>query len=114
MIPSIAEASAAIAAGTLSPVALTEQCLARVAKLDPTLHAFIAITADRALAEARAAETRMKAGKSRGPLDGIPIAHKDIYATAGIATTAHSKLLEGWVPTEDAAHSDASSPRPAP
>ena len=103
MIPTIVEASAAIAAGTLSPVALTEQCLDRVKQLDPTLHAFIAVTADRAMAEARAAEARIKSGKSRGPLDGIPIAHKDIYGTKGLATTAHSKLLEGNIQEADAA-----------
>ena len=52
--------------------------------------------------DAKAAEARLMAGTPRGRLDGIPIAHKDIYATRGIATTAHSKLLKGWVPTEDA------------
>ena len=102
MIPSIAEASRSIAAGTLSPVALTEACLARVERLDPVLHAFILRTPERAMAEARAAEARVKAGRSRGPLDGIPIAHKDIYSTRGLATTAHSKLLQDHVPDADA------------
>ena len=54
------------------------------------------------MADARAAEDRVMKGESRGKLDGIPIAHKDIYGTAGIATTAHSKLLQGWVPERDA------------
>jgi aspartyl-tRNA(Asn)/glutamyl-tRNA(Gln) amidotransferase subunit A len=59
------------------------------------------LTEERALAEAKAAETRMMAGTLKGKLDGIPIGHKDIYNTAGIRTTAHSKLLEHNVPTED-------------
>ncbi len=98
----ISEASALIAARKLSPVELTQACLDRVAKLDSTLHAFILQTPERALAEARAAEARIMAGTSRGALDGIPIAHKDIYCTAGLPTTAHSKLLQDFVPDTDA------------
>jgi aspartyl-tRNA(Asn)/glutamyl-tRNA(Gln) amidotransferase subunit A len=60
------------------------------------------VTEERALADARAAEARQMSGALRGRLDGIPIAHKDIYNTAGIRTTAHSKLLEHNVPTRDA------------
>ena len=97
----IAEAGKLIAAKKLSPVELTRTCLDRVKKLDPTLHSFLLVTEDRAMADAQAAETRMMAGTRKGPLDGIPIAHKDIYNTAGIRTTAHSKLLEHNVPTED-------------
>jgi len=100
-IPTIAEAAQQIAAKKLSPVELTQACLARAKALDPTLHAFLLLTEDRALADAKAAEARMMAGTLRGKLDGIPIAHKDIYNTAGIRTTAHSKLLEHNVPTED-------------
>jgi aspartyl-tRNA(Asn)/glutamyl-tRNA(Gln) amidotransferase subunit A len=100
-IPTIAEAAQQIAAKKLSPVELTRACLARAKALDPTLHAFLLFTEDRALADAKAAEARMMAGTLRGKLDGIPIAHKDIYNTAGIRTTAHSKLLEHNVPTED-------------
>lgn len=98
----IAEASALIAAKKLSPIELTQICLDRVAKLDGTLHAFILHTPERALAEARAAEARIMQGRARGPLDGIPIAHKDIYCTAGLPTTAHSKLLQDYVPDHDA------------
>jgi len=101
MIPTIAEASAAIAARELSPVALTEACLERVRRLDPTLHAFIAVTEERALSEASAAAARAAAGKRFGPLDGIPFAHKDIYETAGLATTAHSRVLQHHVPAAD-------------
>jgi aspartyl-tRNA(Asn)/glutamyl-tRNA(Gln) amidotransferase subunit A len=102
-VPSLAEASAGIAAGTLSPVALTEAALARIAALDPKLNAFITLTADRARRAAAAAEAEIKAGKKRGPLHGIPYALKDIYDVAGVRTTAHSKLLIDNVAREDAA-----------
>ena len=97
----IAEAGALIAAKKLSPVELTRMCLDRVAKLDPTLHSFLLVTEERAMADAQAAEVRMMSAALKGPLDGIPIGHKDIYNTAGIRTTAHSRLLEHNVPTED-------------
>ncbi|HEY4173381.1 MAG TPA: amidase [Rhodopila sp.] len=97
----IAEAGKLIAAKKLSPVELTRTCLDRIKKLDPALHSFLLVTEERAMADAEAAETRMMAGTRKGPLDGIPIAHKDIYNTAGIRTTGHSKLLEHNVPTED-------------
>ena len=98
----IAEASAMLAAKKLSPVELTQDCLDKIGKLDGALHSFIRLTPERALADARAAEARITTGTARGPLDGIPIAHKDIYCTAGIATTAHSKLLQDNVPVADA------------
>lgn len=101
-VPSLAEASAGIAAGTLSPVALTEAALARIAALDPKLNAFITLTADRARQAAAAAEAEIKAGKKRGPLHGIPYALKDIYDVAGVGTTAHSKLLIDNIAREDA------------
>ncbi|MFZ4410720.1 MAG: amidase family protein, partial [Paracraurococcus sp.] len=82
-VPSLAEASAAIAAGTLSPVALTEAALARIALLDPKLDAFITLTADRARAAAAHAEAEIAAGRRIGPLHGIPYALKDIYDVAG-------------------------------
>jgi aspartyl-tRNA(Asn)/glutamyl-tRNA(Gln) amidotransferase subunit A len=100
--PTIAEAARLIADKSLSPVELTKECLARIAKLDPALNSFLLLTEERALADARAAEARVMKGASKGKLDGIPIAHKDIYNTAGIRTTAHSKLLEHNVPTKDA------------
>ncbi|MDR3529691.1 MAG: amidase [Rhodopila sp.] len=97
----IAEAGALIAAKKISPVELTRLCLDRVKKLDPTLHSFLLVTEDRAMADAQAAEARMMSGALKGPLDGIPIGHKDIYNTAGIRTTGHSRLLEHNVPAED-------------
>ncbi len=101
-ILTIAEAGRRIAAKQLSPVELTKSHLDRIDRFDPALNAFLLVTAERALADAKAAEARQMAGTLRGPLDGIPIAHKDIYNTAGIRTTAHSKLLETNVPTRDA------------
>lgn len=101
-LPGLAEASRAIAAGTLSPVALTEMALARIAALDPALHAFIEVTAERARAAARQAEAEIAAGRRRGPLHGIPYALKDIYDVAGIRTTCHSRLM-----LQNMAHEDA-------
>jgi aspartyl-tRNA(Asn)/glutamyl-tRNA(Gln) amidotransferase subunit A len=101
-ILTIAEAAKRIAAKQLSPVELAKTQLERIRRLDPPLHAFLLVTEERALSDARAAEARQMSGTLRGPLDGIPIAHKDIYCTAGIRTTAHSKLLEYNVPAEDA------------
>jgi aspartyl-tRNA(Asn)/glutamyl-tRNA(Gln) amidotransferase subunit A len=98
----IAEAGRQIAARQLSPVELTQAHLARIRALDPILNAFVLVTEERAVADARAAESRQMAGALRGPLDGIPVAHKDIYNTADIRTTAHSSLLETNVPTTDA------------
>ena len=89
----IAAAARLIASRELSPVDLTQHCLARIRRLDPMLNSFIVVSEDRALRDARAAEARVMAGTPRGPLDGVPIAHKDIYCTAGIATTAHSRQL---------------------
>lgn len=100
--PTIAEAAALIAARKLSPVELVEHCISRAEALDGALDSFVTVTPDRARDDAQAAERRMMAGTLRGKLDGIPIAHKDIYCTQGIATTAQSRLLRGWVPTEDA------------
>jgi len=86
---------------TLSPVEVTRHLLARIEKLDPALHAFVTVTADRALADARTAEQELRSGETR-PLLGIPVAHKDIYLTRGIRTTAGSALVADWIPDQDA------------
>ena len=98
----IADAGRRLAAKQLSPVELAKTHLERIRRLDPQLNAFLLLTEERALADAQAAEARQMSGQRRGPLDGIPIAHKDIYNTAGIRTTAHSKLLQDNVPARDA------------
>ena len=99
--PTIAEAGRLIAAKKLSPVELTRALLARIAAIDPQLDAFLLVTERQALAAARAAERAIAAGR-KGPLLGIPLAYKDIYETAGVRTTAHSKILADNVPTQDA------------
>ncbi|MDP8923096.1 MAG: amidase [Chloroflexota bacterium] len=98
----IAELARRLASRELSPVELTEAYLRRVEALDPVVHAYITITADRALADARRAEQEIGRGDVRGPLHGIPIALKDLYDTAGIRTTAHSRVYLERVPAEDA------------
>ena len=84
----------------LSPVEVTRALLARIEKLDPVLHAFVTLTPDRALADARAAEDALRRGDER-PLLGIPVGHKDIYLTKGIRTTGGSALFADWVPDSD-------------
>jgi aspartyl-tRNA(Asn)/glutamyl-tRNA(Gln) amidotransferase subunit A len=86
----------------ISPVELTRACLDRIEKLNPTLNAFITVSAGSALAEARAAEKEILCGEWRGPLHGIPVALKDIIDTAGARTTAASELFQDRVPIEDA------------
>ncbi len=98
----LAQASRLIQAGSLSPVELTQAFLDRIASLDDKLNSYIRVLGDSALATARIAEKEITAGRSLGPLHGIPIALKDIYNTAGIATTGHSALYADHVPTEDA------------
>ena len=97
----IAEALRLIATKRLSPVELTRELLARITALDPELNAFLTVTGRKAEAEARAVEKAPK-GRLRGRLRGIPLAYKDIFNTAGVRTTAHSRLLADNVPKESA------------
>ena len=98
----ITEAANLIASRKLSPVELTQAYLTRIEKLGPELNAFITVTADAALTEARALEHECAAGRIRGPLHGIPIGLKDNIDTAGVRTTAASALFADRVPREDA------------
>src|SRR5712675_3166315 len=86
----------------VSPVELTQACLDRIEKLNPALNAFITVTGESALAEARAAEAEIGRGEWRGPLHGIPIALKDLIDTAGVRTTSASELHKDRVPAQDA------------
>jgi len=86
----------------ISPVELTRACLERIEKLNPSLNAFITITAESALAEARDAEQEIGRGEWRGPLHGIPVAFKDLIDTRGVRTTAASQLFESRIPDADA------------
>ena len=86
----------------LSPVELTLELLDRIERLNSTLHAFVTVTRERALADAKAAEVALRRGDHASPLLGIPVAYKDIFATRGILTTAGSALLADWIPETDA------------
>jgi aspartyl-tRNA(Asn)/glutamyl-tRNA(Gln) amidotransferase subunit A len=99
---SIRQISELLRKGSLSPVELTEDCLARIEKLNPRLNAFITVTADSARAQARTAEAEIRRGNWRGPLHGIPLALKDLIDTAGVRTTAASSLFKDRIPAEDA------------
>jgi aspartyl-tRNA(Asn)/glutamyl-tRNA(Gln) amidotransferase subunit A len=98
----IAEASRRIARLELSPVELTEAYLQRIAALDSQLLSFVSLAADLARQQANTAETEIMRSGPRGPLHGIPYCLKDIIETAGIRTTAQSKLLADHVPKNDA------------
>src|SRR3989304_1952417 len=98
----IREASSLIQDHKLSPVELTQAFLDRIDAVDKTLNAYITVTADWAMGEARAAEAEVLRGDYPGPPPGIPLALKDLYAPKGIRTTAHSWLLTESVPDEDA------------
>jgi aspartyl-tRNA(Asn)/glutamyl-tRNA(Gln) amidotransferase subunit A len=98
----VKQASDAIRAQAVTSVALTQACLERSRKLQPVLNAYITITGDAALAEARVLDEELKRGKWRGPLHGVPIALKDNIDTAGVRTTAASQLFKDRVPAEDA------------
>ncbi len=99
---SLEDAARLVASKQVSPVELTDATLARVASLNPALNAFITVTEEQARAAAREAEREIAAGRYRGPLHGIPVAVKDLFATKGVRTTAGSKILRDWVPDYDA------------
>jgi aspartyl-tRNA(Asn)/glutamyl-tRNA(Gln) amidotransferase subunit A len=99
---SIREAADLIHKKKVSPVEQTTACLARINQFNPALNAFITITAESAMAQAREAESEVMRGKWRGPLHGVPIALKDLFDTAGVRTTAGSGVFKDRIPTEDA------------
>lgn len=101
---SVAEMSALIQRKTVSPVEVVKAILSRVDALDTYLNSYITVCADTALAEAEQAEGEIAKGAYRGPFHGIPISHKDISLTQGVHTTAHSRVLLDFIPTEDATH----------
>jgi len=102
VLPSILEISRSLQRREVSPVELTKNCLAQIEKLNPTLNAFITVTAELAITQARAAEAEILRGHWRGPLHGIPLALKDLIDTAGTHTTAASALFKDRIPAEDA------------
>ncbi len=98
----IEELAPLLAKKKISPVELATNYLSRIERLNPQLNAFLTVTAEQALAEARLAERELLRGQRRGPLHGIPIALKDNIWTRGIRTTAGSAILGNFVPSEDA------------
>ncbi len=97
----IAQLSAGLAAGAFSSEELTRLFLARIEQFNPGLNAFITVTAESALAQARAADARRQRGEA-GPLTGVPIAHKDIFCTNGVRTSCGSRMLDRFIAPYDA------------
>jgi aspartyl-tRNA(Asn)/glutamyl-tRNA(Gln) amidotransferase subunit A len=97
----IAEAAKLLQKKQLSPVDLLRECLDKIEQFNPSLNAFITVTADSALKEAQRAEREISSGNWCGPLHGIPIGLKDLIDTAGVKTTAASAMFRDRVPTED-------------
>ena len=92
------ELSGLIKARKLSPVEVVHACLAQIEAMNPAVNAFLTVTGERALAEARVAERDIVRGRYRGPLHGIPYAPKDLLATKGVRTTNGSRVTADWIP----------------
>lgn len=99
---SLTKVASLIASKEVSPVELTMAMLARIDRLDASLHSYITVSRDLALQQARAAENEIVKGNYRGPLHGIPIAVKDLIYTKDVRTTCASKILADWAPDYDA------------
>ncbi|MDB5802165.1 MAG: hypothetical protein JWL63_3104 [Rhodocyclales bacterium] len=97
----LATMAAAVRNGEITALALIDASLARVAQLDPALHAFCTLTADAAREEARRVDAHIARGETVGPLAGIPVAIKDLVCTKGVLTTFGSRLYADHVPDED-------------
>ncbi len=100
--PTLLAASQAIRAKQISPLELTQICLQRIEAIDPQINAFITLTAESALDEARVATDEIARGEYRGALHGIPLAIKDLFDVRGVATTAGSPLLKDNIAQDDA------------
>jgi aspartyl-tRNA(Asn)/glutamyl-tRNA(Gln) amidotransferase subunit A len=98
----IAQTAELLHSRKISPVELAQMYLKRISELDPQLNAYVTVTADLALAQAREAEQEIAKGNYLGPLHGIPFGLKDIYNTRGILTSAHSRVCADNIPAEDA------------
>jgi len=98
----ITQAAELLRSRRLSSVEYVGALLARIEALDPQINAFITLTGELALEQARRADAEIAAARYRGPMHGIPIALKDIYHTAGIRTTGYSKVYANHVPAHNA------------
>jgi len=98
----LAEAAARLKAGQVTSTDLVNACLARIDIFNPKVNAFITVTREQALAQAKTLDAEQRAGRLRGPLHGIPIGLKDNIDTAGVRTTAASAVFDDRVPSEDA------------
>jgi aspartyl-tRNA(Asn)/glutamyl-tRNA(Gln) amidotransferase subunit A len=98
----IAEAAQALRSRRMSSVELTRHCLDQIGSLNPVLNAFITVTGDTALVRAHELDRELAQDIDRGPLHGIPIAHKDLMWTKGVRTTSGSKIFADFVPGHDA------------
>ena len=98
----IAGLAAEISQRKISPVEVTRLFLERIERVNPTLNAYVTVTADNARADAKKAEEEIAQGRYRGPLHGIPFSIKDNIATKGVRTAAGSKILDNWKPDFDA------------
>ena len=101
MLP-LGELSRALGRGEARPSELLDECLARIAKLDAKVHAFLRLTEPQARAAARAADDRLARKAPLSPLDGVPVGLKDLFCQEGVETTAGSRILKGYVPPYDA------------
>ncbi len=101
--PTLAELARTLEEGSLSPVEVAEAILRRIEERDGELNAFVTVTAEVALEDARRAEAEIRAGRYRGPLHGVPIGLKDLIETRGIRTTMGSAFFEDHIPVRDAA-----------
>ncbi len=99
----IEEAGAALRSRTISSVELTGQCLRRIEQLNPSLNVFMTVTATEALAAAARADGAFSRGDDAGPLQGIPVAVKDLFDTKGVRTTYGSVIFDSHIPSADAA-----------
>ena len=97
----LAELSAKLQAGEVTSVELTEYFLARINQHNDEINCFITVTDELALADAKAADEKLKAGNA-GPLTGVPMAHKDIFCTDGVKTSCGSKMLDNFISPYDA------------
>ena len=95
---SAAELAPLLKTRRLSPVEVVRACLDRIEAVNPQVNAFITVTGEQALEQARKAEKEIAAGRYRGPLHGLPYAPKDLLATKGIRTSNGSKVTSNWIP----------------